>query len=149
MGIMAIQDALDALVAATVPTYIKLSDATDITDNPNIYLEKGFATSIGGAVRETRELCNGIFINRSMTLILTNSYDPNLDADSRRDAEQALMQDQVSILLALNADRQLGGNCTDVVYSSDNGIEYIVDQEYNKQYIGIVTEINIQYVERV
>lgn len=149
MTIVAIQDALEALINTTLPSYVKLSDSQDVGDNPNIYLNKGFATAIGSGQREPRELCNGLSIARSMTVILTNSYNASLDAESRKDLEQALAIDQTALMLAIENNRSLSGTCTNAVFVSDNGIEYIVDESYNKQYIGIVSDINIQYIERV
>ena len=148
MSIVAIQDALEALIKTTLPSYVKLSDAVDVADNPNIYLNKGFATAIGPAVREQKELCNGLFIARSFTVVLTNTYNASLDAETRKDLEQALAVDQTALMLALEGNRALSGTCTNAVYVSDNGIEYIVDEQYQKQYIGIVSDINIQYIER-
>jgi len=149
MSITAIQDALDSLISTTHADYEKLSDATDPSDNPNLYLAKGFATSIGAGVREQKELCNGIYISRSFSIILTNIYNPNLDASERKSLEQAIISDQADILLALNSNRTLSGTCIDAVYDNDNGIEYIVDEKYQKQYIGVVTDITVQYIERV
>ena len=149
MSIVAIQDALEGLINTTLPTYVKLSDAVDIADNPNVYLSKGFATAIGAANREEKELCNGLFIARSFAVILTNTYNPDLDAETRKDLEQSLVVDQTALLLAIEGNRALNGTCTNAVYVGDNGIEYIVDEQYQKQYIGIVTDINIQYIERV
>lgn len=149
MTITAIQDALDALINTTLPAYVRLSDATDVADNPNIYLNRGFATAIGSASREQRELCNGMYVNRIFTVILTNTYNASLNAEARKDLEQALAADQTSLMLAIETNRSLNGTCINAIYDNDNGIEYIVDQQYQKQYIGIVSDISIQYIERV
>lgn len=148
MTIVAIQDALEALINTTLPSYVKLSDSQDVGDNPNIYLNKGFATAIGPAERDQTEFCNGISVKRSFTVILTNSYNASLDAESRKDLEQALAIDQTALMLALEYDRTLGGTRVNAFYETDNGIEYIVDDSYNKQYIGIISDIKIQYSER-
>jgi hypothetical protein len=148
MTIAQIQDALDTLIVATLPGYAKLSDSADVADNPNVYLNKGFATAFGNGERDATEFCNGLFIKRSFTLVLTNSYNANLDADRRQDLEQALMADHTALMLALEYDRTLSGTCVNAYYQSDQGIEYIVDDTYQKQYIGIITDITIQYSER-
>jgi len=148
MTITAIQDALDALINTTLPAYTKLSDSTDVADNPNIYLNKGFATAFGSSERDQTEFCNGISMKRSFTIILTNSYNASLDANKRQDLEQALMEDHIALMLAIEYDRTLSGTCVNAYYDNDNGIEYIVDDTYQKQYIGIISDIKIQYSER-
>jgi len=148
MSIVAIQDALEALINTTLPDYVKLSDSQDVADNPNIYLNKGFATALAAAERDQTEFCNGISLRRSITVVLTNSYDASLDAETRKDLEQSLVLDQTALILALEYDRSLAGTAVNAFYEADNGIEYIVDDTYQKQYIGIISDIKIQYSER-
>ena len=148
MSIVAIQDALEALINTTLPDYVKLSDSQDVADNPNIYLDKGFATALASAERDQTEFCNGISLKRSITVVLTNSYNASLDAETRKDLEQSLVIDQTALILALEYDRTLVGTAVNAFYEADNGIEYIVDDTYQKQYIGIISDIKIQYSER-
>ncbi len=144
-----VQDALDALIETTLPGYVRLSDSYDAPDNPNLYLKKGYATAYGAGENVTTDFCVGsIHIKRSFTVVLTNTYNASLDADKRQGLEQALMEDHLAMVLAVESDPTLGDVCIVAGYESDGGLEYIVDEKFNKQFIGIVSNFQIQYIER-
>lgn len=148
MSISTIQDALDSFIEATLSGYKRLSDSNDIGDNPNVYLNKGYASAFGSAESTGTEFCGGLTFTRVVTVALTNTYNASLDAERRKDLEQSLMIDHEALMLALEYNRDLGGVCINASYESDNGLEYIVDETYNKQYIGIFSEIKLQYSVR-
>jgi hypothetical protein len=144
-----VQDALDAIIEATLPDYVRLSDSYDAPDNPNLYLKKGYATAYGPGQRSGGNFCNGsVQIQRRFTVVFTNVYNASLDADKRQLLEQSLMGDQQKVILAVECDPTLEGACIVAEYDTDSGLEYIVDEKYNKQFIGIVSNFEIQYIER-
>lgn len=144
-----VQDALDALIETTLADYVRLSDSYDAPDNPNIYLKKGYATAFGAGQNNTTNFCAGsIQVLRRFTMVLTNVYNASLDADKRQLLEQSLMSDQQKVILAVECEPTLNGNCITAAYDTDDGLEYIVDEKYNKQFIGIVSNFEIQYIER-
>ena len=144
-----VQDALDALIESTLTDYVRLSDSYDAPDNPNLYLKKGYATAYGPGQNNTNNFCSGsLQILRRFTVVFTNVYSASLDAEKRQALEQALMEDQQSVLLALECDPTLSANCVSARYDTDGGIEYIVNDKYQKQFIGIVSNFDIQYIER-
>jgi hypothetical protein len=144
-----IQNALDAKIEATLPGYVRLSDSYDAPDNPNLYLKKGYATAYGPGENDSDNFCVGdIRIKRQFVVVLTNTYNASLDADKRQLLEQNLMEDHLKIALAVESDPSLGDVCIDSGYETDGGLEYIVDEKFNKQFIGIVSNFQIRYIER-
>jgi hypothetical protein len=144
-----VQDALDTIIEANLPGYVRLSDSYDAPDNPNLYLKKGYATAYGPGQNNSSNFCSGeVQIKRRFTVVFTNVYNASLDADKRQLLEQSLMSDQQKVILAVECDPTLNGNCITAAYDTDEGLEYIVDEKYNKQFIGIVSNFEIQYIER-
>ena len=142
-----IQVALNSLISATLPAYDILPDSIDPTDNTWINLDKGFSTSYGAAENNSGDICNDSFrIQRNFPFILTNIYIPNYDPTYRLTIERSLMEDQYSVISAIESSITLGGLAINMRYSGDSGIEYLLGE--TKQFIALVSDITIEYIER-
>lgn len=145
-----IRDALNAIIGAQLPTYRKLSDSIDTADNPSLMLEKGFRVAYGPADRSGQEWCmTTIQRRRQFSFALTNVYIPNLDADQRQSSEDALMDDQNLVVKAIHSDPELTGTAISSDFAFDNGVEYLLNENGEKQYIMIVTTVSVDYFEEV
>jgi hypothetical protein len=145
-----IRDALNLIIQTALPTYMKLTDSIDTIDNANIMLRKGFRVGYGPADNSSREWCmTHIQRRRQFSFALTNAYVPNLDADGRQDAEDVLMDDQNKVVKAVHRDPELTGVAISSDFAFDNGIEYLLNDSGEKQYIMIVTTISVDYYEGV
>lgn len=145
-----IRDALNLIIETALPAYMKLSDSIDTMDNVNVMLQKGFRVGYGAAENSSRDWCmTHIQRRRQFSFALTNAYVPNLDADGRQAAEDALMDDQNAVVKAVHADPELTGVAISSDFAFDNGIEYLVNDSGEKQYIMIVTTISVDYYEGV
>lgn len=145
-----IRDALNTIIQTALPTYMKLSDSIDTIDNASVMLQKGFRVSYGPADNSGREWCmTHIQRRRQFTFALTNAYVPNQDADGRQDAEDALINDQNEVVKAVHRDPELTGAAISSDFAFDNGIEYLLSDLGEKQYIMIVTTVSVDYYEGV
>lgn len=145
-----IRDALNLIIQTALPTYMKLTDSIDTIDNASIMLQKGFRVGYGPADNSSREWCmTHIQRRREFRFALTHAYVPNLDADGRQAAEDALMDDQNTVVKAVHADPELTGVAISSDFAFDNGIEYLLNDSGEKQYIMIVTTISVDYYEGV
>lgn len=141
-----IRTAINSLIATVLPDYVKLSDSYETTDNINMILSKGYSVGFGPAERTSDEFCQGfIKIRRSYQIILTNVYTPNLDADYREDLENSLIDDEFKIIAALERDPTLTGENIRSFFSTDNGVEYLIDDR--KQFIIVVISASAEYYE--
>lgn len=146
--IVDIENALNSIIEATLPSYVMLADAYDTPDNININLDKGYSTGFGPATRGSSDFCKGdVDIERTIIVALTNVYAPNLDSSYRQSLEQSLMNDHFSMVGAVECNPTLNQNCIVASYAGDQGIEYVTDDR--KQYIVIFTNFLIRYIERV
>ena len=143
-----LRTSLSALIESTLPGYVKLPDSLDSTDNPYIHLEKGYSIGYSGASNASDNFCKGdVRIKRNYQVVLTNVYVANLDADYRESLENQLINDHFSLVAAIECEPTLNGDCISAQFENDNGIEYLISDE--KQFIIIVSNILIDYIERV
>lgn len=145
-----IRDALNAIIETALPEYTKLSDSIDTGDNVNLVLAKGYSVAYGPADNASRDVCmTHIHRRRSFSFALTNLYVANQDADARETAEDSLMNDQNTVVQAIHRDPTLSSTASSSDYGFDNGIEYLVNDQGEKQYIMIVTTVSVDYFEGV
>lgn len=145
-----IRDAINGIIETALPDYRKLSDSIDTADNPNLMLQKGFRVAYGPASNSSRDYCmTHIQRRREFSFVLTNIYIPNLDAAQREGSEDNLMSDQNEVVKAIHSDPELTGTAISSDFAFDNGIEYILSENGEKQYIMIVTTVSVDYYEGV
>lgn len=145
-----IRDALNTIIETALPAYKKLSDSIDTGDNPGIMLAKGFRVAYGPADNSSRDWdMTTIQRRRQFSFALTNAYVPNQDADGRGATEDVLMNDQNTIVKLIHSDPELTGTAISSDFAFDNGIEYLLNEDNEKQYIMIVTTVSVDYHEGV
>jgi hypothetical protein len=145
-----VRDALNTLIQTVLPTYLMLTDSIDIPDNANLMLQKGFRVAYGPADNSGRDWSmTHIQRRRQFSFALTNAYVANHDAEGRQAAEDALINDQNEVIKAIHRDHELTGTALSSAFAFDNGIEYLLDSEGEKQYIMIITTISVDYYEGV
>lgn len=145
-----IRDAINTIIETALPTYQKLTDAIDTADNVNLMLAKGYRVGYGAADNSSRDWCTTeIARKRQFSFVMTNIYVPNLDADARETTEDTLINDQNTVILAIHSDPTLGSTASNSDFAFDNGIEYLLDDAGEKQYIMIVTTLTVEYFEGV
>jgi|SRR6478609_2625880 len=142
-----IRDRLNAIMVATLPAYQKLPDNYQTSDNPMPIAPKAYAIGFGAGENITDEWCNlgKMRIRRQFQAVMTNIYMPNLDADYRDGLEDALLDDQFAFIAAVEKDPTLTAMDVSSRYTTDNGLEYLIDEE--KQFIIIVMTLTVDYFE--
>lgn len=141
-----IRSSLNTMIDTFLPDYVKLSDSYETPDNANIILEKGFSIGFGPSENTTSEWCPGtIRQRRQFQIILTNIYTPSLDPEYREGLENSLLDDEFSLIAAIEKDVTLGGEAISSRFSFDNGLEYLIDDR--KQFIIVVVTVTIDYEE--
>src|SRR6476620_8703289 len=91
-----VRDRLNAIMGTVLPSYEKLADSYETSDNPNPIFEKGYSIGYSSGENITSEWCNlgQMRIRRQFQFVLTNIYVPNMDSDNREVLEDALIDDQ-------------------------------------------------------
>lgn len=147
--VVAVQNALNALVASTLPEYDHLSDSLDSADNTMLTLDKGFASSLGDAKNINSDYCNQgqTMIERAFPVILSNVYAASFDASGRILLEQSLYNDHAQVVAAIKNNITLSGTCVDARFDGDSGLEYLEGE--NKKFIVIISNVIIKYIEGV
>ena len=141
-----IRTQLNTLIDTNLPGYVKLSDSYETPDNAGMILEKGYSIGFGPSENTSDEWCPGtIRQRRQFQIILTNVYTPNLDPEFREDLENSLLDDEFTLIAAIERDVTLSGEAISSRFSFDNGLEYLIDDR--KQFIIIVATITIDYEE--
>jgi hypothetical protein len=145
-----IRDALNLIIQTLLPNYIKLADPLDIPNNPNLNLSNGFCVIYGPADNSSREWCmTTIQRRRQFSFALTNLYVQTQDAAASEAMHDALMNDQNAVVGAIHRDPELTGFAVTSDFAFDNGIEYLLNEDGEKQYIMIVTTVAVDYHEGV
>jgi hypothetical protein len=138
---------LSDLAGSTLTDFFKLPDTLVLEDNTNLMLEKGYAVQIGPAENDTENFCQGkLLISRQYTIRLTNDYVPNMDPDFREGIELTLMESIHSLIVAIQADFELGENAIDAMPTGDTGIQYLISED-GKQEITAALDVRVRYSE--
>lgn len=138
---------LSNLTGTTLSDFFKLPDTLVLEDNTNLMLEKGYAVQIGPSENDTSSFCQGeLLISRQYVIRLTNDYVPNMDPDFREGIELALMESIHLLIVALQADFELGGNAIDAMPTGDSGIDYLISED-GKQEITAALNVQVRYSE--
>ena len=139
-------DEIIAQVAATLDSgYKRLPDPLTLEENNEQFLKRGYGAVIGPMENPQRELCNRLYIRRTISVILTNRITArDFDSVKRSDSQAAMIADMDNVMLALH---QLGLNTANVVNAltvlDDSGVtEIFVDKD---NYISCSATVLVEY----
>lgn len=140
-------DAIVSVIETALTSAVRLSNSYKTSDNPDHYLRNGFGVQLGPAVTN-RMSTYSVGFKRTFSFVLTRQvYATDNDQSTRQEAEKQILEDQLSVLKAFEADRTLGGKTLAIDYESDGGVEFV--NADSKQFIELKTNVTVVYVESV
>jgi hypothetical protein len=124
-SISTIVDQLNTTISGVLTTYSKVPNAYEIGNNAELFLIKGYAIGIDSASNTNRQLGCQLSIARDLTVILVNQVTSNnTDFDAMQNVVKSLMEDQYTIIKAIEKDSSLNSSAVSIKYASDAGIEF-------------------------
>lgn len=143
-----IYDKLHVIMSTELSTYTRIPNAYEPNENPELFLRKGYGIGYGAGTNTNRQICDKFSIRRTYTIVLINQvYSTMTNSSSRGTFESSLMNDQKTLINAIENDITLTGSCINARFVGDSGIEY-VDGDSNK-YILIESSFDIEYLETI
>lgn len=147
-------DTIKTLLGTLFPSasgYIQLSNPYDINENTEAALSKGWGLGFGPGQNLQLEIDCRLAMQRTISITLTRRrYAKELDPSNKESAEKSIFEDQFLLLKSLETapalDSQTSG-IAGMVFSSDNGIETVIDN--NDVYIKLVSEFELKYFENL
>lgn len=152
-----ISTAFDAIKAkmqtlfTEVNGYYQLANPYDVEENTITMHEKGWGVALGAGANTNRELSCRLSVQRSISIILTRRrYANELDITPKEDAEKALLEDQYTLIKAMENEFALNNNVSGITrftFSSDGGIESVLAE--SDAFIKLVSVFELEYFENL
>lgn len=119
-----IYDEMVDLIESTLSTYKRLSNPYILEANNHLQLEKGFGITVGAGNRRDLHVGCKIAYERVFTVILTKKITATDHATTARETlEKNLLEDFVTLRVALEQNHTLDGTCIDMNYTADSGVQ--------------------------
>ena len=146
--ITSIYNNLITLVESTLASYTRIPNPYAPDENPELFLRKGYGVGVGPAENTRRVICGFLSVNRSFSILLINQIlTTDTNSASRGDFERLLLEDQYSLINALEVDNNLSGNAVKVMFANDSGIQFISGEK--GKYILLEIQFDIEYLEQI
>ena len=138
-------NALNALIQTELPSYVGIPNPYELEQNPNIFLQQGYAIGFGDGNNPEPLLNCKYSYNRTILLALTKQVTANItDFDGMSADALQLLEDLHKLLLAIEKENNLGGASSSRI-ASDPGVQLLVFGE--AKYLALQIQITIQYFE--
>ncbi len=140
-------DNLVTLMGTTFSTHSRMPNPIKPEENDEQILRLGWGISILPAAFPSLNSCQWE-VNREIQLILSRKIEAREDdAVNRADPQKSLLEDQFTLMQAIENDVNLSGSVTGITATGDNGIEYAFLEKDN--YVMVRTNFALQYFENL
>ena len=146
--ITTIYDEAITLIEGVLPNHQRLANPYQIEENPEIWLDQGYAVAIRTGVNTKRQISCRLSIERQISIVITRKYYGN-DADASRKAttEKSLLEDQLLIINEFESQTPFSVS-TKSEFVSDSGIVFVFSSE-EKPFYMIESTFGIEYFENI
>lgn len=135
-------------VEAALTSYTRIPNPYAPEENPELFLRKGYGVGVGPAENTRRLICGYFSVKRNFSVLLINQIlTTDTNSSSRGDFERLLLEDQYTLINALENDNNLGGDAIKTFFINDSGIQF-VSGEMGK-YILCETVFEVEYLEPI
>lgn len=144
--ISSIYDAWETVIEANLTAYTKIRDPYEPDANPEVLLRKGYGIAIGDGLNSERLLSCKLSVERTFNIILVNTITatPNNKA-AMATLEKNLMEDQFTLINAVEKDAGLNGTVRNVAYQADSGIDFLEGD--SSRHLLLETQFVVEYFE--
>lgn len=143
-------DNMVARILTVLTTHRRLPNPYQIDANSEQILKKGFGVALLSAVNTEREVgCSRWFLQREVGLIVAReALVRELDADSKFDIEQALLEDAYSLQNSFEKYRNLNLNAVvDFKFTGDSGMFHVFVEK--RSFFAIQLNYSLEYYEPI
>lgn len=136
-----VYDALVAKLGVIFPTHSRLPNPYSREENANVLLEKAWGLVVGSAINTERKLSKTKSYEREFVVVLTRQASTTTHDVTLADTLiKLLLDDQNSLLLAIEDDPQISSTVSDAVVPGDTGIEFDDESRYYFLETALTTE---------
>lgn len=130
------------------PERFELTNPYVLEDNEEPISAKGWGVGVLAGNNTRRTVSCLYSFNRDFEVILSNIIiGTNRDMAERQAVEAKLMEDQIKLVSAIDADGSLNDLLAKNDFIGDNGIEFVFTEKNN--YVALVSTWNIEYHQKV
>ena len=138
----ALVDRIEALYASLR----RLPNPYDLTENPEPLLKAGWGLVVGSAENTERHISQKLSVARTFTVVFVRKfYGKDSDTTPRETTEQAILEDQFTLIDDFETDSTLNGTASITKFVSDSGIQAVSFEK--SQYVFIETNFTVEYFE--
>lgn len=142
-----IYDKLNAVVAATLPSYTRFPNPYAIDANTFLHLRQGFAVSVGPGADTERYLGCLITWQRDFTVTLVRQVMATQnDLPNRESLEKEILDDHDLLRKAIYNNSNLDQNAIKTTLVSDSGLQFLDGDRL--KFLAIEMTINVEYEEQ-
>jgi hypothetical protein len=139
-------DALVTKVSTTLPTYTQLPESYVIEENPEQFMNKGFAVAFQSETNDEYHATNLLNLDREFSVILVNKIAATINNRTLKSTlEKALVDDGYALVKACYNDLTLGQVATVVSYVGSTGIEYVTAANGTERFISVILTFSVKY----
>ena len=141
-----IYDAYVSMIASQLPTYKRITNPYEPTQNAGLLLQKGYGIGIGPAENTERIITCKVSIVRTFEILLINQINTTENnISAKATIEKTIMEDLFKLIKQVDKDPSLQQTSIKSSYVSDNGLEYL-EAEKAKFYLVRAT-FDSEYLE--
>jgi hypothetical protein len=139
-------DAVRARMTALFPSKNELSDNTVIDNNDLLTLEDGYAVQFAAGNNTFRAVGCKFSLQRTIVITLTKAVRAgHKSIEKIAEVEKALLEDHRTLVEDFSENENLGTIVSKRNYSTDSGIERVIDER--RTFLMIRTNFDIEYLE--
>lgn len=146
--ISTIFDAINTFIGTYFPNHKVLVNPYDLQKNDKLILNKAIGFYLGPAVNTNRQISCYHSVRRDLVFNLTRvNRGTDRDDDIRQTVEKELLEDHFTLVKEFEKDPTMQSLCSNTLWTSDNGIEFVYDDKIS--YLKIETRFSIEYLEQL
>lgn len=141
-----ISDAIVVLVQTQLPTFARLPNPYDISENTATLLKKSFGVAIGPGLNTERYVGCLVTWQRSYTInLIRQVVNTENDTVGRFSVEKNIDDARDILFKAFEANSTLDGLCIKAIVTDDSGIQYIDGQQ--SKFLAVELSLAVEYQE--
>lgn len=147
-NVSTVYDNIITKIGTTISTYTRIPNPYEPSENPSLFMRKGYGVGFGAGRNTNRMVCDKVSISRAFTILLMNEVlTTEMNVSSRGSFEKSLLEDQFLLIQAFENDLTLSGACVKIAYSDDTGIQYV--EGGSEKFILVETTFEVEYFESI
>lgn len=141
-------DALKVRLQAVLPNHAQLTNPYAADQNSELILRKAYGVKISTVENTNRMVSCQLSLRRTMEVVITRKYFASeMNRAAKESVEKELLEDAFLVVKDIEKDADLGNNVANIVFVSDNGIEFVFSED--KPFYMMTLSFNLEYFENL